>query len=141
MMCKIGGSLPPGVGTIMGSYMIRKIHRNCWNQGDGHDDGVELHVMDFAHVLNMYVPTIFCVLWYIFLLNVTKYAFFFLAASTFGLHSRPSPKVWARGMGMLTLCGPSGGMWTQVGGEMIWGVMSGRGVIYVNREVGPRNQN
>ena len=48
----------------MGSYMMRKVHRTYWNQSDDHDDGVELHVMDFSHVLNVFVPTIFFILWY-----------------------------------------------------------------------------
>ena len=38
---------------------------------------------------------------------------------------------------MLTLCGPSGGMWTQVGEMMNDGIMSGKGVIYVSERAGP----
>ena len=54
----------------MGSYMMKEAHRACMNQGDG--------VLAFAHVLNVFVPTIFCILGYIFLLNVDNYAFTFL---------------------------------------------------------------
>ena len=33
------------------------------------------HVLDFAHVLIIFVSTIFCILWYNFMLNVANYAF------------------------------------------------------------------
>jgi len=37
--------------------------------------------------------------------------------------------MWARRRGKLTLCGPSGGMWTQVGEMMNGVIMSGKGRI------------
>ena len=46
-----------------------------------------------------------------------------------------------KGKGRITLCGPSGGMWTQVGEMMNGVVMNGRGLIYVDEGAGPRNQN
>ena len=32
----------PGVGTIIGFYIMKEAHRACRNQVDGHDNGVEL---------------------------------------------------------------------------------------------------
>jgi len=49
--------------------------------------------------------------------------------------------VWARGRGKLTLCGPSGGMWTHVEEKMNGVIMSGKGAIYVDKGAGPHNQN
>jgi len=100
------------------------------------------HVMAFSNMLNAFAPTIFCILWYNFLLNVANYAFYF-SFSCINLQAsfQAWPKMWGKGRGWLTLCGPSGGMWTQVGGDMIGGVMSRRGVMYANWGAGPRNQN
>ena len=100
------------------------------------------HVLAFAHMINVFVRTIFCILW-CFFCCMCPYVLltFFLVASTFGLHSRPWPKVWARGRGERTVCGPNGGMWTQVGDMMNGVIMSGKGEIYVDERVGPHNQN
>jgi len=66
---------------------------------------------------------------------------FFSVASTFGALFEARPKVWARRRGRLTLCGPNGGMWTQVGRMMNGVIMNRRGVIYVDEGAGSRNQN
>jgi len=71
------------------------------------------HVLDFCDVLNVCVSTIFFILWYIFLLNVTKYSFLFLfSCINLWASFHACFKVWAKGRGELTLCGTSGGMWT-----------------------------
>jgi len=59
---------------------------------------------------------------------------FFLAALTSGASFRARLEVWARGRGEL-------GMWTQVGETVNGNIMSGKGAIYVDERVGPRNQN
>lgn len=76
-------------------------------------EGGRAHVLAFAHVLNVFVPTIFYILWYNFLLNVANYifSFIFLCINLWALF-QVQPKVWAKGRGWLTLCGPNGGMWT-----------------------------
>ena len=69
------------------------------------------HALAFAHVINVFVLAIFCILWYIFLLNVANYAFTFLfnCINLRGIVPGPTQGV---GKGRLTLCGPNGGMWT-----------------------------
>jgi len=93
-------------------------------------------------MLNVFVSTIICILWHIFLLNVANYAFtFFSVHQPLGHHSRPDPRCGKRGMGRLIVCGPNGQIVTQMG-EMVNGViMSGRGVVYMDEGVGPQNQN
>lgn len=54
--------------------------------------------------------------------------------SLFRASFQARPKVWEKGRGKLTLCGPNG--------EMMNGpIMRERGVIYVDEGAGPRNQN
>ena len=43
-------------------------------------------------------------------------------------------------MGRLTLCGPKEAMWTQVGEMMNGGIVNGRGVVHVDKGVGPPNK-
>ena len=117
-------------------------YRTYRNQGDGHGYGIQLMHLNFSHVLNVCVPTIFCIVQYIFLLNVANYAFTF---SFSGINLRgivpSSTQGVGKGKGKLTLCGPSGEMWTQVG-KMMNGVMiNEREVIYVDGGAGPHNQN
>ena len=78
----------------------------------------------------MFVLAIFCILWYISLLNVAIYAFNFLF-SYFNLQGVvPSlTQGGDKGMGRLTLCGPNEEMWTQVGEMMNGAIVNGRGVI------------
>lgn len=80
--------------------------RACRNQVDGHDDGVE--VLAFSHMLNVFVPAIFCILWYIFLLNVTNYAFNFLFSCIHLWGIIPSPA-----QGVDKGRGKANHMWTQ----------------------------
>jgi len=49
--------------------------------------------------------------------------------------------VWAKGRGKLTLCGPNEEMCTQAGEMMNGVIMNGKMVIYVDKGVGPHNQN
>jgi len=69
----------------MGSDMMKKDPRIYMNLCDGHDDWLEHHVLAFDHMLNMFVLTIFLILWYISLLNVVIYYFIIL----FILHQPP----------------------------------------------------
>ena len=89
----------------------------------------------------MFVPTIFCILWYIFLLNVVIYAFAFIFSS-FNLRGIiPSlTQGGGKGMGRLILCVPKEAMWTQVGEMMNGAIVNGRGVVYVDKGAGLRNQ-
>ena len=138
-----GGAVqfPSRVGTIMGSWMIKETHlgpmeRRWWPWVWG-----RAHALDFSHVLNMFVPTIFCILWYIFLLNVAIYAFTFSfqLLQPPGHRSKPDPR-WGQGNGRLTLCGSREAIWTQVGEMMNGGIVNGRGVVYVDKGTGPHNQ-
>ena len=90
----------------------------------------------------MFVSTIFCILWYIFLLNVANYSFIFLFnyINLRGIISGPTQGV-GKGKGRLTLCEPNGEMWTKVGKMMNEVIMKGREVIYVDEGARPRNQN
>ena len=83
--------------------------------------------MSFSHVLIIFVPAIFCILWYNFLLNVAIYAFhsFFQLLQPSGHHSRPDPR-WGQGDR------EANPMWTQVGEKMNGGIVSGKGVICVS---------
>ena len=89
----------------------------------------------------MFVPTIFFILWYIFLLNVAIYAFTFLfqLLQPLGHHSRPDPR-WGEGDREADPMWTHGAMWTQVGEMMNGGIMSGRGVIYADKGAGPQTQ-
>lgn len=93
-------------------------------------------------MLNVFVPTIFCILWHIFMLNVANYDFSFLFSciNLWGIFPGPIESV-AKGRGRLTLCGPNGGTLTQVEGMMNWVIMSGRGVLYLDEGERPHNQN
>ena len=89
---------PLGVGTIMDSYMIKEAHRTCRNQGDGHDDEVELMYCSpcakcvcLDHILHFVVH---------FPIECGQLCFFFYFASTSGHRSRPDPRCGKRGEGV-----------------------------------------
>jgi len=91
-------------------------------------DGGRAHVLAFDHVLIIFVPAIFCILWYNFQLNVTNYAFssFFSCFNLRGIILGLT-KVGTKGIGRLTLCGPRMIMWTQVGEMMNGGYSDWKG--------------
>ena len=71
------------------------------------------HVLAFTHVLIIFAPTIFYILWYNFPLNVANYAFSF-SFSYFNLQCiiPGLTQGGVKGIGRLSLCGPMGAMWT-----------------------------
>ena len=93
-------------------------------------------------MLNVFVSVILCILQYIFLLNVAKYAFIFLSSyiNLWGIIPSLTQAV-GRGRGKLALCGHNGEMWTQVGEMMNGEEMNRKGVIDAHKRVVPRNQN
>ena len=72
----------------------------------------------------MIVPTIFCILWYIFLLNVAIYAFIFLFSCV---------NIWASFQAMTQYVGKGKGqtnpLWMQAGEMMNGVIMNGKRVI------------
>ena len=89
-------------------------------------------------MLIIFVSTIFCILWYNFLLNVAIYAFTF-SFNCFNLWDiiPGLTQGGGKGIGRLTLCGPKEAMWTQLGEMMNGGIVSGKGVIYEDKGVRP----
>ena len=92
-------------------------------------------------MLIFFVLIIFYILWYSFLLNVANYIFTF-SFSCFNLRGIiPSlTQGGGKGIGRLTLCGPMGPMWNQMGETMNGSIMSGRGVIYMDKGARTRTQ-
>ena len=90
----------------------------------------------------MFVLAIFCILWYIFLLNVAKYAFTFHFSWI---------NLWGIIPGLTHGVGKgkrrASPMWTQwrnvdlSGRDDEWGITDWKGVLYVDKGVGQLNQN
>ena len=105
---------PPRVGTIMGSLMMEGAHLGpIGTRVMAMDEGWSSWLV-FSHMLNLYVPTIFCHLWYISCWEWPNYAFSFQLHQPLRHHSKPDPRC-GQERGRLTLCGPNWHMWTQMG--------------------------